>query len=109
ELDSGHLSRLLRALENDGLVEVVPSAADGRVRTARLTDEGLAERELLDRRSDALAESFLEPLTDSQRARLVRAMGDVERLLTAALVEITPVDPAHPDARACLRRYFAEL
>jgi GNAT superfamily N-acetyltransferase len=36
-------------------------------------------------------------------------MGDVERLLTAALVEIRPVDPAHPDARSCIRRYFAEL
>jgi GNAT superfamily N-acetyltransferase len=36
-------------------------------------------------------------------------MGDVERLLTAALVEIRPVDPAHPDARRCLERYFAEL
>src|SRR4051794_22275043 len=31
-LDSGHASRLLRSLEADGLVRVVPSAADGRVR-----------------------------------------------------------------------------
>jgi GNAT superfamily N-acetyltransferase len=33
----------------------------------------------------------------------------VERLLTAALVEVTPVDPVHPDARYCVRSYFAEL
>ena len=33
ELDSGHLSRLLRALEADGLIRVVPSPVDGRVRT----------------------------------------------------------------------------
>jgi DNA-binding MarR family transcriptional regulator/GNAT superfamily N-acetyltransferase len=109
ELDSGHASRLLRALEDDRLVEVVPSEADGRVRTAVLTAAGLAEREALDRRSDELARSFLEPLEPRQRDRLVAAMGDVERLLTAALVELRPVDPAHPDARACLRRYFAEL
>src|ERR671928_725679 len=37
DLDSGHLSRLLRGLEQDGLVEVVPSNGDARVRTARLT------------------------------------------------------------------------
>ena len=36
-------------------------------------------------------------------------MRDVERLLTAAMVEIVAVDPEHPDARQCLRSYFAEL
>src|SRR4051812_4844513 len=44
-LDSGHASRLLRALEADGLVEVTASPADGRVRVARLTAAGIAERE----------------------------------------------------------------
>jgi GNAT superfamily N-acetyltransferase len=34
---------------------------------------------------------------------------DVERLLTAAMVEIRTVDPTHPDAMQCLRSYFAEL
>jgi DNA-binding MarR family transcriptional regulator/GNAT superfamily N-acetyltransferase len=109
ELDSGHLSRLLRALEADGLIRVVPSPADGRVRTAQLTSAGLAERTELDRRSDDLARSFLEPLSAAQRERLLAAMGDVERLLTAALVDLRPTDPAHPDAKACFSRYFAEL
>ncbi|MDX6260691.1 MAG: hypothetical protein QOH84_2379, partial [Kribbellaceae bacterium] len=44
DLDSGYLSRLLRTLENDGLVEVEQNGDDGRVRTARLTDQGLKER-----------------------------------------------------------------
>jgi DNA-binding MarR family transcriptional regulator/GNAT superfamily N-acetyltransferase len=109
ELDSGHASRLLRSLEADGLVEVVPSGADGRVRTARLTPAGRAERAELDRRSDELARSFLEPLSSAQRERLVAAMGEVERLLTAALVEVRAVDPAGADARSCLRAYVAEL
>jgi DNA-binding MarR family transcriptional regulator/GNAT superfamily N-acetyltransferase len=109
ELDSGHASRLLRSLEDDGLIDVAPSTTDGRVRTATLTPAGLAERELLDRRSDDLATSFLAPLAPNQRDRLVAAMGDVERLLTAALVEVRPVDPTHPDARSCIRSYFAEL
>jgi DNA-binding MarR family transcriptional regulator/GNAT superfamily N-acetyltransferase len=108
-LDSGHASRLLRALEADGMVAVVPSESDRRIRTARLTAAGLAERALLDERSDELARSFLEPLSDGQRERLVAAMGVVDRLLTAAMVEIRTVDPAHPDARQCIRAYFDEL
>jgi DNA-binding MarR family transcriptional regulator len=109
DLDSGHASRLLRSLEAGGMIHVVPSAGDGRVRTARLTDAGRKERALIDARSDELASSFLEPLDQTQRERLVKAMGDVERLLTAALVDITPVDGTHPDARFCLRSYFEEL
>jgi DNA-binding MarR family transcriptional regulator/GNAT superfamily N-acetyltransferase len=109
ELDSGHLSRLLRALEADGLIRVVPSPVDGRVRTAQLRPAGLAERSELDRRSDNLARSLLEPLNASQRDRLLAAMGDVERLLIAALVELRPTDPAHPDAKACFQHYFVEL
>ena len=88
DIDSGYLSRLLRALEAAELVDVGPNESDRRVRTARLTPAGVAERAVLDRRSDDLARSFLEPLGEAQRARLVAAMGDVERLLTAAMVDI---------------------
>jgi DNA-binding MarR family transcriptional regulator/GNAT superfamily N-acetyltransferase len=109
DLDSGYLSRLLRRLEAAGLVAVEPGEADGRVRTARLTTAGLRERAVLDRRSDELAESFLEPLRESQRERLVTAMGEVERLLTAAMVRVAPIDPTHPHAQHCLREYVAEL
>lgn len=108
-LDSGHASRLLRTLEADGMIRVVPSASDGRVRRAELTPAGLAERAELDTRSDELAESFLGPLSGPQRERLVAAMRDVERLLTAAIVEIRPTDPGHPDARQCIRSYYDEL
>src|SRR4051794_17214475 len=55
DLDSGYLSRLLRALEADGLAVVGAADADGRVRTVRLTAAGLAERAVLDARSDELA------------------------------------------------------
>jgi DNA-binding MarR family transcriptional regulator/GNAT superfamily N-acetyltransferase len=109
ELDSGYLSRLLRSLEDAGLVTVGPKESDKRVRIARLTRSGAAERAVLDKRSDELAASLLAPLNKSQRARLVTAMADVERLLTAAIVDIAPIDPAHPNAQHCLRAYFAEL
>jgi DNA-binding MarR family transcriptional regulator/GNAT superfamily N-acetyltransferase len=109
DLDSGYLSRMLRSLEAAGLVTVDTGKDDKRVRTARLTKKGAAERAVLDRRSDALARSLLEPLTEPQRDRLVAAMGEVERLLTAALVEIDVIDPAHRHAQYCLHEYFAEL
>jgi DNA-binding MarR family transcriptional regulator/GNAT superfamily N-acetyltransferase len=108
-LDSGYLSRLLRSLEAAGLIRVEPGKPDRRVRTARLTSAGLAERAVLDERSDALAVSFLEPLNEAQRNQLISAMSDVERLLTAVMVEIRPVDPLHPHARYCLKEYFGEL
>jgi len=108
-LDSGHASRLLRSLERDGLIEVATGPGDKRARAARLTSIGLAERAELDRRSEELASSILEPLDSSQRERLVEAMREVERLLTTALVEIRQIDPTAPDARECLRSYFAEL
>ncbi|HET6948861.1 MAG TPA: helix-turn-helix domain-containing GNAT family N-acetyltransferase [Acidimicrobiales bacterium] len=109
DLDSGYLSRLLRSLEAAGLVTVAPGGHDRRVRTARLTAAGKVERDLLDRRSDELAWSLLDPLTPDQRDRLVAAMGDVSRLLTAALVGIDAVDPDHPHADHCLTEYAAEL
>jgi DNA-binding MarR family transcriptional regulator/GNAT superfamily N-acetyltransferase len=109
ELDSGYLSRLLRSLEADGLVTVTTKDGDRRVRVARLTRSGSTERAVLDKRSDELAASLLAPLGDEQRARLVAAMGEVERLLTAAMVDVAPIDPAHPTARHCLSEYFSEL
>jgi DNA-binding MarR family transcriptional regulator/ribosomal protein S18 acetylase RimI-like enzyme len=109
DLDSGYLSRLLRSLEGDGLVVVGPDRSDKRVRSVRLTARGRNERALLDRRSDELARSLLEPLSLDQRTRLVGAMDVVERLLSAGLVEVAIEDPRSAAARYCLESYYAEL
>jgi DNA-binding MarR family transcriptional regulator/GNAT superfamily N-acetyltransferase len=108
-LDSGHASRLLRALEAAGLVRLEPSPSDRRIRVARLTVAGLSERALLDRRSDDLAASILAPLDPGQRDEIVAAMRTVQRLLTTAVIEFRTVDPTDRDARQCIRAYFAEL
>ena len=109
DLDSGYLSRLLRSLEKDGLAVTEPSGTDARVRTVRLTARGLAERAVLDQRSDEAAAALLGPLSPRQRARLVEAMAEAERLLTASAIQITERDPADPDARCCLQAYFGEI
>ena len=108
-LDSGYLSRLLRSLGAAGLVRVAVGVGDRRVRVARLTAAGGRERAALDKRSHELARSLLAPLSSKQRERLVAAMHEVERLLTAATVQITSIDPEHPDAQYCLAEYVAEL
>jgi ribosomal protein S18 acetylase RimI-like enzyme len=36
-------------------------------------------------------------------------MAEVGMPLSAAMVEIAPIDPAHPHARHCLQEYFTEL
>jgi DNA-binding MarR family transcriptional regulator len=107
-LDSGYLSRLIGGLQRDGLVETAPGQ-DKRVREVTLTDAGRAERALLDERSDALARDLLQPLSASQRTKLLEAMATVERLLTAGLVEIAVEDPESADARYCLGEYYKEL
>jgi len=108
-LDSGYTSRVLRSLEGQGLILVEPSRSDRRVRFVRLTTAGRAERRELDRRADSVARGFLEPLRDTQRARLLDAMADVGRLLSASLVTVAVEDPSSPDAAWCIDQYFAEL
>src|SRR4029450_10281325 len=58
-LDSGYVSRLLRARDARGWVGVERGRAGARVRRVRLTARGLRELALLDRRSDRLARELL--------------------------------------------------
>ncbi|MET7747647.1 MarR family winged helix-turn-helix transcriptional regulator [Micromonospora sp. NPDC005367] len=108
-LDSGYLSRLLRALEEQGLVRVVPHPADGRARIAELTDAGQRERSALDDRSRAGVVDLLGELTPGQQDELVAAQQQVRRLLRLATVTITPVSADDQRAWRCLRRYATEL
>jgi DNA-binding MarR family transcriptional regulator/GNAT superfamily N-acetyltransferase len=109
DLDSGYVSRMLRSLSADGLVDVGPSPSDARVRTARLTPAGRAERQVLDRLADDAAAAVLRPLSGGQRERLVAAMAEVERLMVASLITISARDPREPAAGYCIQAYFDEL
>src|ERR1700730_8967636 len=53
-LDSGYTSRVMRSLEQEGLITVEASPDDGRVRYVRLTDARRAERAEIDRPADAV-------------------------------------------------------
>lgn len=108
-LDSGYLSRVLRALETQGMIEVSKNDGDGRARRATLTNAGLAERRAYDSLSDGAAASFLEPLSPTARQRLVAAMAEVEYLLRASAVTLDEAPADSADARHCLTLYFEEL
>jgi DNA-binding MarR family transcriptional regulator/GNAT superfamily N-acetyltransferase len=108
-LDSGYLSRLLRALERGGLVLVRPDVGDARVRRATLTPRGEREWDELEARSESLAASVLEPLSERQEGELVAAMETVERLLTASLIAVAIESPGSSTGRWCLAQYFTEL
>jgi DNA-binding MarR family transcriptional regulator/GNAT superfamily N-acetyltransferase len=110
KLDSGYLSRLLRSLEAEGLIQTEARAeSDGRVRHVVLTLKGVAERTTYDALSNELAWSFLEPLDLAQRDRLVSSMAEVERLLRAGAVDIRAEIPDSAAALWCLEQYFTEL
>lgn len=108
-LDSGYTSRLLRTLERQGLLRVVPSSHDRRARRVLLTAKGLDEFAAYDSLSDDLARSLAAPLDGAQRERLVAAMAEVERLLTIAGITLA-VEPADsPEALACVAKYLEEV
>ena len=108
-LDSGYLTRLLRRLEDEGLVAVSPDPDDRRRRTAALTAAGRRAWGQLDDRSEELARRLVEPLTDRQRERLVDALATADLLVRAATVRLREVEPTDPAAVDAAGRYFAEL
>ncbi|MDQ2706048.1 MAG: helix-turn-helix domain-containing GNAT family N-acetyltransferase, partial [Pseudomonadota bacterium] len=108
-LDSGYASRLLKALEADGLVALEADDGDRRRRLVTLTDRGTVERAAYDSLSDGLAHALLDALGPSQRERLVRAMADVESLLKAASITIAAEPADSPDATRCVAAYYGEL
>jgi len=108
-LDSGYVSRLLRVLEGQKLIRIVPSKNDARVGCARLTRRGIHEVELLNRLSDKAALGILNPLTERQRCALLSAMNTVETLLCAGSISISIDDPRSPQSQKCLSKYYQEL
>ena len=80
-LDAGYLSRMLRTLEQRGLVRRTRSNADGRRAHLSLTHAGEAAFARLNRQTEDDVAATLGKLSPGDQARLVAAMQLIERLL----------------------------
>ncbi|MEX6505235.1 GNAT family N-acetyltransferase [Jiella sp. M17.18] len=106
-LDSGLMSRLLRQLEDEGLIETQPHPEDARRRVAQLTETGAAEFQAYERLSDERAETLLA--VHPHPEALLAAMDLVASALGRERIAIEEADPRHDDSRYCLGEYYAEL
>lgn len=106
-LDSGLMSRLLRGLEDEGLVVVEPDARDARRRKVALTPAGRREFRAYERISNGRAARALS------RNRRLEALLDALDLVACTLgsdqMEVVAVDPRSDAARYCLDNYYREL
>ena len=80
-LDAGYLSRVLRRLQESGLIDKRPSKIDGRQSLLSLSDAGREAFSKLDADSRTEVGSMLGDLSVDERDRLVRAMHTIEALL----------------------------
>jgi DNA-binding MarR family transcriptional regulator len=106
-LDSGLTSRLLRSLEDEGLIETHAHEDDARRRVAKLTRAGRREFSAYEALSNAQAQGFLA--RHSQREALLAAMDMVASALTRERIALAEADPRSEEARYCLAEYYAEL
>lgn len=106
-LDSGLASRLLRALEEEGLIETVAHPDDARRRVVRLTGAGKREFRAYEKLSDAQADAILARHPHPEA--LLAAMDLVACALQRDRIVIEPADPRSAPARACLQAYYDEL
>ena len=107
DLDSGLMSRLLRSLEEEGLIETLAHPQDARRRVARLTPAGRDEFEAYEQLSNEQAARFLG--RHARPEELLRAMDLVASALGRAQLALEEMDPRSAPAVYCLTEYYAEL
>jgi DNA-binding MarR family transcriptional regulator/ribosomal protein S18 acetylase RimI-like enzyme len=106
-LDSGLMSRLLRSLEEEGLVRTKPHPDDARRRVAVLTAAGKREFQAYEELSNARASALLE--RSPRSGELLSAMDMVASALGRDRTAIEEADPRDIAARYCLGEYYSEL
>lgn len=84
ELDAGYLSRLLKRLEGQDLIQRQTADADARQNIVSLTAAGERAFALINTGSRRQVGGMLEPLSVEEQTRLVAAMREVETLLGSA-------------------------
>ena len=106
-LDTGLLSRLLRGLEAEGLIETKPSADDRRSRITTLTSKGKEEFEIYETLSNERAACVLA--RHANVPHLLDAMDMITVALSREDVVFQEVDYTSEIATKCLNAYAKEL
>lgn len=106
-LDSGLMSRNLRSLEDEGLIETTASAEDARQKQVHLTEKGQAEVTAYETLSDQHA---LELLGRSRRRdELLAALDLISATFTQNVPHIRRADPQDADIAYAMEEYTKEL
>ncbi len=105
--DKAVLSRALKTLVAEGLIQLETDPQDARKRHASLTHAGQAEFAAYNRLSDQHAQTLLA--RHSKPDALLAAMDLVASALTASRTEFLTCDPRTADAQYCLTEYYDEL
>ncbi|WP_417694048.1 bifunctional helix-turn-helix transcriptional regulator/GNAT family N-acetyltransferase [Roseibium sp.] len=106
-LDSGLMSRMLRSLEDEGLITLTADEQDARKRKAELTEAGRIEFAEYERLSDERAHSLLSP--HAKTSQLLDAMDLIASALGKKQWQVRELDPRDPVSLYCLEEYYAEL
>ena len=77
-LDAGYLSRIVSRLEQQGLLDRLPSESDGRQRLLRLTPAGEQAFALLDQRARDEVGEMLHNLSEEEQQRLLTSIQTIE-------------------------------
>lgn len=107
KLDTGLLSRLLRGLEDEGLIETTPNPNDRRSRISRLTKKGREEFDIYEDLSNKRAATILARHKNARH--LLDAMDVVTITLSRENIVFEEVDYASDLATRCLSAFAAEL
>ena len=107
-LDAGLLSRILRGLEDEGLIALDTDPQDRRRRIARLLPAGQAEMAAYEALGHAKAQQVFARAGNRQ-SELIKAMDLIATIILQDHVQIRPDDPDSPAALSCLTRYYALL
>jgi len=106
-VETSLMSRLLRGLEDEGLVETVVSVQDARRRVVHLTKAGAAEFKAYERLSNTQAKGMLAG--HARPDELLAAMDLVASVLGRERVVIEEADPKGEAATYCLGAYYDEI
>lgn len=85
-LDKGYMSRIIRKLAQDGLVQH-ERGSDARSMPLRLTDAGEKLHAELDRRANLRIEGQIGTLSDDDKRELVQAMERIRTIMSRAITD----------------------